>query len=352
MPITEITTIPELLNFCNDAGIGADNYVQSALDDCVSSYTLRDNGGDKYIEVDWSYDDLAALKTTLVGTVLPEVLTDDHRKQPRQMIEERISDFLWERSVEDWWFEGTEDYAYNSMIEAFENVLQKTCQSVGIPVPELLLDKSDWLSYFREELGIYASPDFANALGSLDFDVNIFCSVVPDEPNTDFVNIPRMPEQVQKALAEGMGDAAFSLEVTKNFATKMLEQQGYSLADYFVNERNGKFIDSMRVEYGELFAPLALTAILAKVDYNTLINLYASDGGPMKVGTESMLGFYSPFDGSGSMLDLKLEVPLAITSDDIWDVQIEGSTTFSRYGYWTIQDTYGLGPECWTKCLS
>ena len=88
--------------------------------------------------------------------------------------------------------------------------------------------------------------------------------------------------------------------------------------------------------------------ILAKVNMYEFAEMM-KPGREITFGKDAMIGIYSPWNGGGSVLEIELEKELVVSSDKIWDVQIEGVTPDYQY---SVNASYGLIESCWKEVTS
>lgn len=360
MRVDEVTTIKELKKYLIENGVNTDfgMLMKCCVSNAVSKYVFQVGDGDYvFINVDWDYNELDSLKELFLREALPEVMDKYQRKAPsRQKLYEDIVDIMNDKIEAGLDAYEYEKYAYDEFIDVIAEQIKKECESCDVDVPSIKndIDRYEWYEYFSQELEIFVNPEIEKQLAGMEFDCNIICSVEPDESNGEFTSIPRTQMRLEEMLGEGKTEnEILADERMKNYMHDLLELQGYSVDDFFVKEKHGKFADSLRYEYDNLFAEQAAVTILAKGSFDILLDYLSDDGDTHSVDTSAILGLYDPFCGGGGPLDVKLEKEITLHTKNVWDIQIEGKTkasTFARFGY-NVQDAYGLVPECWRRCV-
>ena len=112
-----------------------------------------------------------------------------------------------------------------------------------------------------------------------------------------------------------------------------------------------KFIDSVKAEAfnNTLYSMTEVTALVTLSGKNALdvLDMIAKGEGTLRFSTDTMLGLFNEWQGACSLLEIKLEKPLAIPSAMVRNLQFEGAfREHSLHGY-TVDDVYGLIGSCW-----
>lgn len=188
-----------------------------------------------------------------------------------------------------------------------------------------------------------------------------------DERNQDFGGIKQQQEALDGQFSEEDAKEAMEWETG---LTLLLQQQGYTMEDLkavyedyqeaFYGEdvdRNAKygdryeafakdhnrFLTSVCQELDNMHNIMNSMTILAKMD----LYQFAEMMKPGKVITfpkESMVGIFAPWQGGGSVLEIELEKDLVVSSDNIWDAQLEDAKLDYQY---SVDSVYGLVRSCW-----
>lgn len=218
----------------------------------------------------------------------------------------------------------------------------------------------DLLDYLRETYSI--APPFDHYLKQ-DIKVNLLLDA-KDEANEDFVTIAEQNEALCGKLS------AVEALSKESGLTLLVKQQGHTMdelqqtmteyqnafygenadhsADYDTRYKNfekshNPFLSSVCQELDNMPRFMNCLTILAKVDMYQFAEMM-KPGKEITFPKDAMVGFYSPWVGGGSVLEIALEKELTISSEKIWDAQIEGA----RLGYnYSVNQSYGLIESCW-----
>lgn len=139
--------------------------------------------------------------------------------------------------------------------------------------------------------------------------------------------------------------------------SRLLDAQGYTMADlknamgsyqqhgYPENKQDKpKFLLSLCQELENHTYSMGCMTVLAEMNMYELAKLLRNDT-QITFPMNAMLGIYNPWNGSGSLLEIELEKPLTLSSQDIFKIQIEGCG-HQKWEY-TVDQTYGLIGSCW-----
>lgn len=144
-----------------------------------------------------------------------------------------------------------------------------------------------------------------------------------------------------------------------NMLNFLIRQQGYEVGDVLNDYRsdnrkmNSKFVKSVineleeNIDYGMMSALTVCVASSGKELLDVLDNLLSKDpnkGIEVKVGTS--MGFYDPWNGCGSQIDIIIEKPFVIPSDMVHTIQVENASNHG-YGY-TVDEAFCMVGTVWT----
>lgn len=218
----------------------------------------------------------------------------------------------------------------------------------------------DQIEYLRDEYDMQVPLDhFMNQK----MFVNIMLDA-HDEGNRDFVLI----QEQYEALC-GDEDLADQLSEQSGL-TFLVQQQGYTIpelkatmeayrelfygdhADHNASyderyeaflQTHNPFLSSVCQELDNIHNYMNCLTILAKVDMYEFAEMM-QPGKEITFSKDAMVGVYSPWNGAGSLLEIALEKDLTVSSDKIWDIQIEGAELDNQY---SVNTSYGLIQSCW-----
>lgn len=114
--------------------------------------------------------------------------------------------------------------------------------------------------------------------------------------------------------------------------------------DMFTATHN-KFLSTVCQELDNLSYTFGVVTVLAEMSMNDYAKLL-QQGSEVTMPKGCMLGVFTPWNGSGSVLDIELDKDLTFKREDIYDTQIEGAKPDNGY---TVDQTYGLVSSAWQK---
>lgn len=122
----------------------------------------------------------------------------------------------------------------------------------------------------------------------------------------------------------------------------LLQKQGYTKKDYENNlkTKENNFLNSVNEEILNLGYEWGNTiVVLQELTLKELI-----ENTDFLVSKNNMIGLFNCFNGSGSLLEIKLEKDFTINREkDVYDIQVEGA----KNNNYSVNDVYGLIGECW-----
>lgn len=108
---------------------------------------------------------------------------------------------------------------------------------------------------------------------------------------------------------------------------------------------HNKFLSTVCQELDNLSYTFGVVTALAEMSMNDYAKLL-QQGSEVTMPKGCMLGVFTPWNGSGSVLDIELDKDLTFKREDIYDTQIEGAKPDNGY---TVDQTYGLVSSAWQK---
>ncbi len=145
--------------------------------------------------------------------------------------------------------------------------------------------------------------------------------------------------------------------VLDNALSYLVYQQGHSLTEvtngFYSSQKTGNaFVDSVVTEFEEwpLYSQAGLTALFT-INRDTigyLDRILKAESGAIQFPKETMLGFFNPWVGTGSLLEIELEKPFTVPVGMVKDIQIETRSGRSHEEY-TVDSVYGLVGSCWNS---
>ena len=122
----------------------------------------------------------------------------------------------------------------------------------------------------------------------------------------------------------------------------LLQKQGYTKKDYENNlkTKENNFLNSVNEEILNLGYEWGNTiVVLQELSLKELI-----ENTDFLVSKNNMIGLFNCFNGSGSLLEIKLEKDFTINREkDVYDIQVEGA----KNNNYSVNDVYGLVGSCW-----
>lgn len=191
---------------------------------------------------------------------------------------------------------------------------------------------------------IYFEPDYEHFMKD-DMNLNLLIGTLYEQ-NSDFTTI-------KDYYHWGIEDAKY------NGLTWLIKQQGYTAEDLKKvmegEESSSKFLNSVCEELANHTYSMGCLTILVKSNLEEYCDIFKRDEKTKKLipkelvlPKDIMLGIFNPWNGSGSMLEIKLEKDLVLPTELIWDCQIEGV----KPGYtYSVDNVYGLIGSCWKESL-
>ena len=139
----------------------------------------------------------------------------------------------------------------------------------------------------------------------------------------------------------------------------LLQKQGYTKKDYEENLKKLVKKDKYDYDYEKIVAnggSKFLTSVKEEIDNlgyewgNTIVVLQELtlkeliENTNFLVSSNNMIGLFNCFNGSGSLLEIRLEKDFTINREkDVYTIQIEGA----KNNNYSVNDVYGLIGSCW-----
>ena len=168
-------------------------------------------------------------------------------------------------------------------------------------------------------------------------------------------SLKRLVEQqgcTMEQLAETMRDYMHDFYGSEGHPTQHLDENGKSLPyetrmDLFSANRS-RFLTTLCEELDNHTYSMGCITILAEVSMKEFTEMM-KPGKVITMPTDSTVGIFNPWNGSGSILGVELAKPMVFGREDIYDVQVEGAdlgTTCS------LDRAFGLVRSAWHKPAS
>lgn len=249
----------------------------------------------------------------------------------------------------------------DAVMETEDAILKKA----GIPSELMPLSEDAW-EYIRENYSIL--PPFDHFL-SQSVRVNLLLDTA-NESNRDFVAVKEQYEALSGSMSPDDASEALAQDTSLSW---LLKQQGFSMEDlkrtwhdyseFFYgddadrtdslesrinrfNETHNKFLTSVCQELENMTNYMNTFTILAEVSMYDFANMM-QPGKEIIFPKNTMVGYFCPWAGGGSVLEIELEKDLAVPSEFIWDAQVEGATMDA--GQYSLDSVYGLVTNCWRE---
>lgn len=284
---------------------------------------------DGFYEMYWDYNDIESLKESL-----PEMLeeyngSDDFIDYMEQQLFESFMNGGW--FPEDSLFEqiglDAHDLDNQAVIDYYEQRLDNG----------ELTDDLEQAGYNGVTYGIQ------NVLSGISIDVNTMIAPY-NEQNYDMGSIiSAFGSDYQIPDLDWLEP-----DYLDNGITYLVHQQGYKLMDLY-DELYGtgpdsKLIKSIAKEINnngaESMSGLTLCSTVSALDYGNLISLMHSGNGYVEFPTNTRVGIYNAWAGSGSVFEIELEKPFVVAISDIRSIEPD---SVSNGGEYSVADVYGSG---------
>lgn len=113
-------------------------------------------------------------------------------------------------------------------------------------------------------------------------------------------------------------------------------------------KENNRFLSSVCKELDELHNYMNCVTILSKMSLYQFAEMMQADK-EVTFPKNSTVGFFCPWAGGGSVLEIELEKDLVVPSEFIWDAQIEGAQLDNQY---SVNSVFGLVGDAWERVKS
>lgn len=132
-----------------------------------------------------------------------------------------------------------------------------------------------------------------------------------------------------------------------NAVTYLVHQQGYKLMDLY-DELYGtgpdsKLIKSIAKEINnngaESMSGLTLCSTISALDYGNILSMLHSGNGYLEFPTNTTVGIYNAWAGSGSVFEIELEKPFVVSVADIRSIELDSGSN----GEYSVAEVYGGG---------
>lgn len=289
---------------------------------------IQEYCSDGYYVVEWDYTDIDVLKENL-----PEMLENydggDFIDYISQQVFESYMNSGW--YPEDTFLEqiglDINSSGNTDMINYYDERVDNN----------LLVDDLASVGYNGLSLGI------EDVLSSIDIDVNVM--VAPyNEQNFDMGSIiSAFGSDYQMPDLDWLEP-----DYLDNGITYLIHQQGYTLMDLY-DELYGtgpdsKLIKSVAKEINnnsaESMSGLTLCSTISALDYSNIIQAMKSETGYLQFPTNTSVGIYNAWSGSGSVFEIELEKPFIVSVKDVKSIQPDNVSSNSGY---SVADVYGGG---------
>lgn len=303
-------------------------------------YLERDGAGNCQINLDASYNDTNEF-------LLPILYGARECEYPLDAVNDKI--------MESW-----EDAVYTTESEIISKALGR--------------DDDAACDFLRETCPIYAPYDFYY---KQDMKVNVMLGV-PGEMDEDFTAIHN--QYIALSAPDELSEPAKAGLKENSMLTYLLKQQGHTtqqlaetMKDYDVffngedsricydgdakdgkfssvrqainhfNQTHNPFLTSICQELENQGYSMGALTVLCRLNMEQYCDMLKK-GNEITFPKDAMLGIFNPWNGSGSVLEIELEKPFTVSSDLIYDTQIEGAKP--DFGY-TLNNAYGLIESVW-----
>ena len=303
-----------------------DNNIEQAYKEFLKNEVEKYCNKDGYYEVYWDSNDIDVLKENLPG-MLENYDSGDFIDYISQQVFESYMNSGW--YPEDTFLEQIEldinSFGNTDMINYYDERVDNN----------LLVDDLTSVGYNGLSMGI------EDVLSSIDIDVNVM--VAPyNEQNFDMGSIisafgsdyqmPDLDWLEQNYLDNGI--------------TYLIHQQGYKLMnlydELYGNSSNSKLIKSIAKEISnnsaESMSGLTLCSTISALDYSNIIQAMKSGTGYLEFPTNTVVGLYNAWTGSGSVFEIELEKPFIVSVKDVKSIQPDSVSSNSEY---SVSEVYG-----------
>ncbi len=132
-----------------------------------------------------------------------------------------------------------------------------------------------------------------------------------------------------------------------NAVTYLVHQQGYKLMDLY-DELYGtgpdsKLIKSIAKEINnngaESMSGLTLCSTISALDYGNILSMLHSGNGYLEFPTNTTVGIYNAWAGSGSVFEIELEKPFVVSVAGIRSIELDSGSN----GEYSVAEVYGGG---------
>ncbi len=188
------------------------------------------------------------------------------------------------------------------------------------------------------------------------------------EGNQDFISIYSQAEALS-----GQSDMDDALS-EKTALSWLISQQGYTMSELkhtmqdYIKSFYGKvpdnvlsdraqmqifhnfhsfFLSSVCREFENMTNSMNTLTVLADISMKDFCAIM-THGQELILPKDTVLGFFSPWQGGGSTLEIQLEKDLVLPTDLIWDVQVEGADLSDQHA---LSSVYGLPAGAWKQAL-
>lgn len=257
------------------------------------------------------------------------------------------------------------DYLYNAV---FDKYLFERIIDIEDDIKDSLLKEAAEISdELYEMINEIPSGELIEEIGGIDVELDIadflkhdyklnFILATATELNYDMGMIQYEFDSPADFVLRHKDRLADSADNMLNF---LIRQQGYEVGDILNDYRsdnrkmNREFVKSVineleeNIDYGMMSALTVCVASSGKELLDVLDNLLSKDpnkGIEVKVGTS--MGFYDPWNGCGSQIDIIIEKPFVVPSDMVHNIQLEKAGK-NNNGY-TVDETYSMVGTVWT----
>lgn len=282
-----------------------------------------------YFVMEWDYSDIEALRDGL-----PEMLSDyDGKTDFIDYMDQQI----FESFMNGGWF--PEDTLFEQISADIENV--------DNPEVRDYYEQRVSDGMLSEDLGSVGyngvSTDIESILSKIELDINTM--VAPyNEQNFDMGSIiSAFGSDYQIPDLDWLEP-----DYLDNGITYLIHQQGYTLMDLY-DELYGtgpdsKLIKSVAKEINnngaESMSGLTLCSTVSALEYGRLLNAMNNSGMYVEFPTNTRVGIYNAWAGSGSVFEIELEKPFVVATSDIRSIQPDSVSSASEY---SVADVYGGG---------
>ena len=145
-----------------------------------------------------------------------------------------------------------------------------------------------------------------------------------------------------------------ALNALNNGLIYLIHQQGHTPSE-LLSDTDSKFIKSVKQEMANSFSSMSCMTVLANVDFDTFCKLADAVNGvendtfnSIKVSPKAEMGFFDPWHGSGSILEVDPETDVVIPKEYLFRLQIESGRGKNSCGY-SVDEVYGLIGSAWKE---